>query len=265
MRFRKTIMTILLAVTIGAAHLSVPVYAIVPPNDVTQEGQGSDPQPPVIEGENAIDTMPESTPATRGEELEKDRDDSTEEETESTGEALTPDGNLTLVDDIGSPQHEGKQFITVVTKNGNYFYLVIDRDDKGENTVHFLNQVDEEDLFSLLDEEDAEELRNKLVGDKEQDEIQTIITPFEPSPTPIPTEEPEIVVKEKDSKGVLIGVIFLIVLLGAVGAFVVIMLRKKKAEEEKPDPDADYHDEEDDFYMRDSEDDSYDDGFSEEE
>ena len=37
--------------------------------------------------------------------------------------ALTPDGNLTLVDDVGSPDKTGKQFITAVTKNGNYFYM----------------------------------------------------------------------------------------------------------------------------------------------
>ena len=49
--------------------------------------------------------------------------------------ALTPDGNLTLVDDVGSPTKSGKQFITAVTKNGNYFYIIIDRDDKGEETV----------------------------------------------------------------------------------------------------------------------------------
>ena len=35
------------------------------------------------------------------------------------GAALTPDGNLSLIDDIGSPTASGKQFITVETKNGN--------------------------------------------------------------------------------------------------------------------------------------------------
>lgn len=51
-------------------------------------------------------------------------------------EPLTPEGNATLVDDFGG----NKQLITVTTKAGNYFYILIDRDDEGENTVHFLNQ-----------------------------------------------------------------------------------------------------------------------------
>ena len=54
--------------------------------------------------------------------------------TDTSEPALTPDGNLTLVDDVGSPTKSGKQFITAVTKNGNYFYIIIDRDDKGEET-----------------------------------------------------------------------------------------------------------------------------------
>ena len=47
--------------------------------------------------------------------------------------ALTPDGNLTLVDDYDEAHADGsgKQFITLVTKAGNTFYLIIDRDDEG--------------------------------------------------------------------------------------------------------------------------------------
>ncbi len=64
------------------------------------------------------------------------------EETEPAP-ALTPDGNAALVDDFGG----NKQLITVTTKAGNYFYILIDRANEDKKTaVHFLNQVDEADL-----------------------------------------------------------------------------------------------------------------------
>ena len=77
--------------------------------------------------------------------------------------AFTPDGNLTLIDDflqIEAPATEDsarieKQFITVQSKSGNTFYIVIDRNGDTEN-VYFLNLVDEADLMALMEDENSE-------------------------------------------------------------------------------------------------------------
>ncbi|MCD8034841.1 MAG: DUF4366 domain-containing protein, partial [Alistipes sp.] len=76
---------------------------------------------------------------------------------DTTSDGLTPDGNLTLVDDIGSTTEAGQQFITLQSKDGNTFYLIIDRDDDGDENVYFLNLVDEADLLALMDEDEAAE------------------------------------------------------------------------------------------------------------
>ena len=66
---------------------------------------------------------------------------------------LTPEGNATLVDDFGG----NKQLITVTTKAGNYFYILIDRDDEGKTPSISLNQVDDADLNALLEDGEAKE------------------------------------------------------------------------------------------------------------
>ena len=161
---------------------------------------------------------------------------------QTDGNAFTPDGNLTLVDDLGGITKTGKQFITLVTKNGNYFYLIIDRDDEGNETVHFLNQVDEADLLSLMDEEEAAQYQ----------------TPEEPEETPIPeTPEPEeespetedvnMEAETKKSVNLLPVALLSLALLGGGAAYGWMKLKGKKKEQAKPDPDADYEEDLDEY------------------
>ncbi len=71
----------------------------------------------------------------------------------SNPNTLTPEGNLTVIDDVQPFNSSEKEFLTVQTKSGNYFYLIIERDKDGSQNVHFLNQVDEADLLALLEDE----------------------------------------------------------------------------------------------------------------
>lgn len=159
--------------------------------------------------------------------------------------ALTPDGNMNLIDDYGSSAGAGKQFITLTTKSGNYFYLIIDRDDNGAETVHFLNLVDEADLLSLMDEEQAAE----YTGEDKEDAEPTITpdeeTLAEPTEGPVdePTEEPA---KEKNSSMGIMALI-LITAIGGVGAYIFIKKGKSKENTPGPDPDFDYNEDEEDY------------------
>ena len=80
----------------------------------------------------------------------------TPEETESTPFSVA--GNGELLDDI--TDDETKQFLTVQTKNGNTFFMVIDRSRNSEN-VYMLSLIDECDLAEFIEEEKAEPVEEK--------------------------------------------------------------------------------------------------------
>ena len=155
--------------------------------------------------------------------------------------ALTPDGNLTLVDDYDEAHADGsgKQFITLVTKAGNTFYLIIDRDDEGEQTVHFLNLVDEADLLALMDEDEAAKYA------KPETEVQP----------PAETQQPEDNADKPDEEkpapkaNPLPALLLVLALLGGGGFFAYTKFFKGGGtkEQAKPDPDADYSEDDEDY------------------
>ena len=176
-----------------------------------------------------------------------------QEEAEPKGETeepeelppLTPEGNLTLVDDISAESR--KQFITVVTKNNNYFYLIIDRDDEGNQTVHFLNQVDEEDLFNLMDDEDAKAVQEAMNEEKAQEE--GTAEPQEPTKEPEKetTQPAAETVEQKQNVSLFAAAGVLIIVIGGIAIWIFLQAKKKKKPADQPDPDADYREDDDGY------------------
>ena len=149
---------------------------------------------------------------------------------------LTPDGNLSLVDDIGPITGEGQQFVTLVTKAGNYFYLIIDRNEKGEENVHFLNLVDERDLFTLMEEDDQNIYNERLAAEQAAKEAAE-------------KAAQEAAEKEKESgksRSMLPLLLIPLVIAAAGGGWFYVQTKKKKQAVNTPDPDADYTDDDDD-------------------
>ena len=172
--------------------------------------------------------------------------------TDETSGALTPEGNLTLVDDYHTNYSDGsgQQFITLVSKSGATFYLVIDRNAKGQQTVHFMNLVDEADLLALMEEDtaDAYIAEKEAAAQAEQDKLKA-------------EEEAKKAAEEAAASGTeqlkenkvtkiasgFLGVVVLIA-LAAGGGYLYIKMKgvKPASKKNQPDPDADYHDEDED-------------------
>ena len=170
--------------------------------------------------------------------------------TDETSGALTPEGNLTLVDDYHTSYSDGsgQQFITLVSKSGNTFYLVIDRNAKGQQTVHFMNLVDEADLLALMEEEDADAYTAEKEA-AEQDKLKAEEEAKKAAEEAAASgeEQPKENKVTKIASGFL-GVVVLIA-LAAGGIFYAFakQKQKKQAEKEALDPDANYTEDKGDF------------------
>ena len=173
--------------------------------------------------------------------------------TDETSGALTPEGNLTLVDDYHTNYSDGsgQQFITLVSKSGSTFYLVIDRNAKGQQTVHFMNLVDEADLLTLMEEDaaDAYTAEKEAAAQAEQERKQA-------------EEDAKKAAEEAEASGseqtggnkvtkyaaTFLGVLALVGLAAGGGIYTFMKQKQKKqAEKEALDPDANYTEDKGDF------------------
>ena len=172
--------------------------------------------------------------------------------TDETSGALTPEGNLTLVDDYHTNYSDGsgQQFITLVSKSGATFYLVIDRNSKGAQTVHFMNLVDEADLLALMEEDaDAYTAEKEAAAQAEQERKQA-------------EEDAKKAAEEAEASGseqtggnkvtkyaaTFLGVLALVGLVAGGGIYTFMKQKQKKqAEKEALDPDANYTEDKGDF------------------
>ena len=172
--------------------------------------------------------------------------------TDETSGALTPEGNLTLVDDYHTDYSDGsgQQFITLVSKSGATFYLVIDRNAKGQQTVHFMNLVDEADLLALMEEDaaDAYTAEKEAAAQAEQDRLKAEEEAKKAAEEAASGEEQPKENKVTKIASGFLGVVVLIA-LAAGGVFYAFakQKQKKQAEKEALDPDANYTEDKGDF------------------
>lgn len=178
----------------------------------------------------AVEVKEELTTDTKEEKKED-----TKEEKDKEG-AFSESGNMSLLDDVGSDAAKELEYMTVQTRNGKVFYLVIDRSTDTEN-VYFLNQVDAADLMAIMEDSEKEAYENS----KKDEVVDVPETPVEEPEEP--TEVPEIPKEEPQTDNLaLLGVIG-VVSAAVIGGYV-LMKKKGKKDGTDLEDDLEFYDDE---------------------
>jgi len=142
------------------------------------------------------------------------------------GMPYVSEGNGHTLDVLYSA-HTNKQFITIQSKNGETFYLVIDYDKPIDEAAelyetYFLNLVDERDLMAFLSEEEVPTPTPEVI----------YVTP-EPTKVPVVTAAPDSSSNTDNMPMMLLTVALLAVVVVGGGVFVFIQMKAKS--QKKPD------------------------------
>ena len=167
------------------------------------------------------------------------------------GEPIDDEGNA-YTRDLLYDKATNKQFITVQTKSGNTFYIIIDydapvNDEEEQYQTYFLNMVDEADLLALMDEAAVEAPTTCVCEEHcEAGAVHTDCpvcktnmsectgvtsepeTPVEDDPADTSVEEPE----KKSNMGMIIGVVAVVGIGGAAYYYFKFVRGKKQKDED---------------------------------
>ena len=223
-----------------------------------------EPEPQPTPQKQPTTTTPVTT--TPKPETQAEPEEEEEAETPEPGTGFTSEGNA-VTRDLLYDKATNKQFVTLETKDGTVFYLVIDYDspvneEEEQYQTYFLNLVDAADLAALVGEEDAEpeEEAPPLCSCRDRCQVGKIDTtcpvctadltaclgeepePEAPEELEDPQPAPEAEEPEDDSSSAVAAVILLLVILAGGAVFVVKLLRCKEKTPSRPpeDDDEDY-------------------------
>lgn len=199
-----------------------------------------------VTGNSSVETEdPEDAPIAE----EPSAEGSEEEESQGRvqGTPFSVPGNGQLVDD--KTDDESKQFLTIQTKNGNTFFMVLDRSNNTEN-VYMLSMIDENDLAEFIGETKEE---------PEQEQPSVIIPETEKPSAP---EEPETETEPEEKKGGMnTGALLAVIVLlagGVGGCYYFKVLKPRQDEDEMDGEDLEFYD--GGAYINEDKDDSDDEG-----
>ncbi len=156
---------------------------------------------------------------------------------DADNEPKVPSGNGVLVEEVFD-ETVNRQFLTIQSKNGNTFYIIVDKDSKDRENVYFLNTVDEYDLLAFA-EDFPEGADTEFPAEKEngaESDNQTV--PDEPSENPVSKPVPN------TNSNLLIFIVILALIGGAAFYFFKVKGSQKPVQKNRLDDDFDYDDEE---------------------
>lgn len=144
---------------------------------------------------------------------------------EGSSEITLPSGNGVLLEDV-LDEDVNRQFLTIQSRNGNTFYIVVDKDDSGHSNVYFMNLVDEYDLLAFAEnfpEDDKD-------GSKKKAEIASTVNKNGTTPEPQDDAESDDPAAEPSVKPITSGTNLLVpavIILALVGGVAFYFFRVK--------------------------------------